>query len=293
MNNLLYLSYGEGLHEQEVIFSLLSAWRHVAPNSSGWRFLVYTDRPKTFAGLPLAVEPLATEQLAAWAGASRTNDRRKIAALGHALRKYAAPTVLLDGDTWLRKSPELLFSRIGPGRAIMHLLEGRLMDIGTPIPTEMASVLRRERFVDTAGEYLNIPPNSPMWNSGVLGMDPADAGVLDEALHLLDQLSLRSTVPIRQWEQFAVSFVLAQRMRELQEAGDVVFHYWPPYLHEPFRKKLPEVMAKCAVLPLAERARRCFAERPRPTGPRRAKVIVKRAMQGLGLLRRGARSSEW
>jgi hypothetical protein len=42
---------------------------------------------------------------------------------------------LLDGDTWFRKSPRLLFDRVGPGRAVMHIREGHLteMEIAMPI----------------------------------------------------------------------------------------------------------------------------------------------------------------
>ncbi len=124
-------------------------------------------------------------------------------------------------------------------------------------------------------------------------MDPSDAALLGEALNLLDQLGAKSKAPIRQWEQFALGFVLEQNTQELQEAGDVVFHYWPPYLHDPFRARLPEIMAKWADLPLEERVEKCFAERPRPTLPRRGKVLVKRGLQAFGLLRGGAQSNEW
>ncbi len=45
----------------------------------------------------------------------------------------------------------------------------------------------------------------------------------------MDQLWAKSKARIRQWEQFALSFVFEQNMQELREAGDVVFHYWPPH----------------------------------------------------------------
>jgi hypothetical protein len=216
LNNLLYLSYGAGIHEQETVFSLLSAWHHVSPQNGDLRFLLYTDRPQIFAGLPVLVEPLSAEQLTEWDGPCRASDRRKIQALQHALGKYSGATVLLDGDTWLRKSPKILFDRIGPGRAVMHLREGRLTEIGTPIPTEMAAVLRRERFTDSAGRPLDVPPDSAMWNSGVIGIDPSDAAKLGEALNLMDQLWAKSKARIRQWEQFALSFVFEQNMQEIR-----------------------------------------------------------------------------
>jgi hypothetical protein len=86
--------------------------------------------------------------------------------------------------------------------------------------------------------------------------------------------------------------VLAQRT-QLREAADTVFHYWPPYLHQPFREKLPRIMRQTEMLPLAQRVARCYANRPRPTLPRRGKVLLKRCLQAAGFLRGRARSNEW
>lgn len=291
IRTLLYLSYGQGLHEQEVAFSLLSARRWAEPGANEIRFLVYTDRPESFAGLPVTVEPVTREQWDEWAGPFQFNHRRKIMALWHALEKHPGATVLLDGDTWLRKSPRLLFERVGPGRAVMHIREGRLTEIRMPIPLEMAGLLQRYRFTDSSGRVLEIPASSTIWNAGVVGMHSSDKGILREVLHLTDQLCAKSKLHIL--EQFAFSYLLEQRMAQLREAADLVFHYWPPYLHDPFRLKLPRLMEEYAALPVAERARRCYAERPRPTMSRRVKVVAKRGLQVLGLLRGGARSNEW
>jgi hypothetical protein len=289
--NSLYLSYGQGLHEQEVAFSILSARHWAGPGANEIRFLVYTDRPESFARLPVTIELVTREQWDEWAGPFQFSHRRKIMALRHALEKYPGATVLLDGDTWLRKSPELLFPRVGPGRAVMHIREGRLTEIKMPIPLEMAGLLQRYRFTDPGGRVLEIPASSAIWNAGVVGMHSSDMGLLKEILHLTDQFCAKSKLHIL--EQFAFSYFLGQRMAQLREAADLVFHYWPPYLHAPFRLKLPRIMEEYADLPLEERARKCYAERPRPTMSRRAKVVAKRGLQVLGLLRGGARSNEW
>lgn len=289
--DLLYLSYGHGLHEQEVAFSVLSAWRWIAAEAAAPRILVYTDHPELFASLPVTIELITEEAWREWAGPFRYNHRRKILALRHALHKYHNSTVLLDGDTWLRKPPAALFERIGPGRATMHLREGRLTEIAMPIPREMVTLLEAHRFSDAGGHLLSIPPSSAMWNAGVVGIHPSDAPLLDEVLHLTDQLCAKSKLHVL--EQFAFSYVLEQRMQHLSGAGDLVFHYWPPYLHDPFRLKLPEIMARYNSFPLELRAEKCYAHRPRPTSARRVKVMAKRVMQAMGLLRGRARSNEW
>ena len=173
----------------------------------------------------------------------------------------------------------------------MHIREGRLTEIRMPIPSEMAGLLQRYRFTDSSGQVLDIPASSAIWNAGVVGMHSSEKGILREVLHLTDQLCAKSKLHIL--EQFAFSYLLEQRMAQLREAADLVFHYWPPYLHVPFRLRLPRIMEEYADLPLDERARKCYAERPRPTMSRRAKVVAKRGLQVLGLLRGGARSNEW
>lgn len=289
MNNLLFISYGAGLHEQEIVFSLLSACHWQNPTES-LRLLVYTDRPETYKKLPVTIEVIPAEQWSDWAGPTRFNHRCKILALQHALKKYSGPTALLDGDTWFRKPPVTLFERIGSGRAVMHLCEGKLTEFGTARAQQMIDFLERERFVGLDGREFSITPASTIWNAGVVGIDPSDEVLLDEVLHLTDQFCAKSKLHIL--EQFAFSYVLERRVR-LQEAADVVFHYWPPYLRDPFRQKLPEILSRTELFPLEKRSHECFARRPRPTLPRRMKVILKRCCQFAGLLRGRAKTNEW
>ncbi len=112
MNNLLYLSYGSGPHEQEVICSLLSAYRWSAPGDT-YRILVYTDHPESYRDLPLEIQFVSPMQWQEWSGPKQFNHRRKILALQHAMQTYGGPVVLLDGDTWLRARPSGCFSGLG------------------------------------------------------------------------------------------------------------------------------------------------------------------------------------
>ena len=70
---------------------------------------------------------------------------------------------------------------------------------------------------------------SAIWNAGVIGLDPADAKLLDEVLDLTDQFCACSNLHVL--EQLAFSYVLTQRS-VVSETHDIVFHYWPPYLHQ-------------------------------------------------------------
>lgn len=290
MKNLLYISYGVGLHQQEAIFSLLSALHWTGPEPRDLRFLILTDRPEDFASLPATVEFIEPEQWHAWSGPTRFNHRCKILALQHVIRNYGTPTVLLDADTWFRKSPYKLFNRIAPGKTVLHIREASICDISTPEGRKFANFVTQNRFLSSVGHDFSIPVQTNLWNAGVVGLDPADLNLLDEVLFLTDQFCARSDLHIL--EQLAFSYLLAQRT-SLQETHDIVFHYWPPYLHNPFRQKLPDIMRRCEGLTLEDRVRHCYAQRPRPTLPRRGKVIIKRCLQAVGFLRGRSRSNEW
>ena len=288
MNNLLYLSYGTGLHEQEVIYSALTAYRW--SRIGEYRIRIYTDHTETFRDLPLEIQFISPDQWDEWAGPKRFNHRRKILALKHCVEQQQGPVVLLDGDTWLRAPVARLFQRVGPGRTLLHIREGGIAKINTPHAHKMRDLLQTAELHDRDGKPFRISPQVAMYNAGVIGIDPSDAGLLDEVLDLTDQLCELSDLHVL--EQFAFSYLLAGRT-ELSEADDLVFHYWPPYLHNPFREKLPKLIAESESLPFQQRVNHLYAHRPRPSWPRRGKVIVKRILQAAGIIRGRSRSNEW
>lgn len=289
LNTLLYLSYGRGPHELEVQFSALSAIRN-SKRPEEFRTLVYTDNPDSFANQPVDVRFVTADQWVAWAGPQRFNHRRKIVALQHALEDVNDRVVLLDGDTWLRGPTNELFESISPGQSLMHIREGSVTEVRTAVYQRLSQVLECASLVDSRGISFRIPVHVSMWNAGVIGLHPADAPRLAEVLHLTDQLTQISDLHVL--EQFAFSYVLSERT-SLREAADLVFHYWPPYLHEPFRKKLPLLMKSVEHLPLQDRIERLYAHRPRPSLLRRTKVILKRILQFAGIIRGQCRSNEW
>jgi hypothetical protein len=289
MKTLLYLSYGRGPHEREVIYSVYTA-RHCSPNAAGFRILIYTDHPDSFASVPADVEFISTQQWNAWGGPHNFNHRRKILALQHAISKNVDSVILIDGDTWWRGAVESLFRRVDSGRTLMHIREGSISEINGPRIAELRSLVSEHRFNFPDGSAVEIPGNCQMWNAGVIGLHPHDAPILDDVIHLTDQFCSKSDLHIL--EQFAFSFLL-QTKTALHEASDLVFHYWPPYLHAPFRRILPGLLKSAEELEGPEKAAWLFARRPRPTTLRRGKVIIKRLCQWMGLIRGQSRSNEW
>lgn len=281
---LLFLSYGIGPHQVEVEYAIRCLKIH-SSQLSAEQILVYTDNPSYFEKLPATTYLVPTSQWQEWGGLQNFNHRRKILALDHALQASNDSVLLLDGDTWLIKPLARLQSRIGPGRGVMHIREGQINDVRSPLYEQLRQLLQSEK-----GRQSGIPLEAWMWNAGVVGLHPQQRPLLQEVLQLTDHLCQSSSLHIL--EQLAFSWVLSQRI-ELQEAADVVFHYWPPYLHKPFRQKLPMIMNRASTLDESQQARFLYSFRPRPNLVRRVKVICKRLLEKVGVLRGYCRSNEW
>jgi hypothetical protein len=280
----VYLSLGTGQHVDEIRFSVLSADRFRTEDAD-WSIRVYTDRPELFADLRADLCTVTPETASSWSGPHAYVYRGKIMALADALGDPGITrAAIIDGDTYFTKSPTRLFSRIAPGRTVVHVREGR------PRPPELAAlrtVLTRHTPVDQGGVPWDIEETETLWNSGVIGLHRSDAGLCDEALHLNDQLldhgfAERSHIA----EMVGFGVVLARRST-ISECRDVVTHYWPADRRDRFATRLRETWADPSSDPEAGFAR-LWDDRPRETVNQRIKFRIKRvaAMAGVELGRR-------
>lgn len=281
---VLFLSYGIGPHQAEVEFAIHCLKVH-APEITATDVLVYTDTPNRFPTLPAVIHTVSSDQWQEWAGPKQFNHRRKILALDHALDANNQPILLLDGDTWLRGPLRILQSRIGPGRGLMHIREGQICRLRTQ---HFDSI--RKLLLSPQGQQTNIPVEAWMWNAGAVGLHPNDRHLLQKVLSLTDLLCELSTLHIS--EQLAFSWILSQHIH-LQAASDIIFHYWPPYLHKPFREKLSAIFKDADLLHDSQKARFFYSHRPRPSTADRCKTICKRIMVNLRLRDEYCRTNEW
>jgi hypothetical protein len=281
---LLFLSYGVGPHQQEVEFAVQCLKLH-ALHLRVEDLIIFTDTPKYFDNIAATIEFIPTSQWQEWGGLKNYNHRRKILSLDHALQHTDSPILLLDGDIWFRKPLIYILPKIGPGRGVMHIREGQISKVRSPMYEQLRQLLLSEK-----GQKTGIPIDAWMWNAGVIGLHPQQRPLLTEVLRLTDLLCEISTLHIL--EQLAFSWVLSQRI-ELKGVSDIVFHYWPPYLRKPFREILPDIMARVRTLPDSERAAFLYSFRPRPNIVRRCKFVCKRALETSGILHGYARSNEW
>ncbi|NJR38819.1 MAG: hypothetical protein HC781_08195 [Leptolyngbyaceae cyanobacterium CSU_1_4] len=146
------------------------------------------------------------------------NHRVKIHALIKALDHYQAPVALIDTDTYFTASPTRLFERISPQKTVMHLMEFAHI-IDHPLWQPM---------IEKIGEGLEISgvkvsPQSSMFNSGVIGVEPSHRELLERSLAVVDDLYGRS--PIFNVEQFGVGVTLNQAT-QLVTSEDLIEHYY-------------------------------------------------------------------
>lgn len=256
--------FSPGRFSQEITYSLHSAYRFLPPSRSDYRFIVFCPSANDFKNLRVQTVEYGQERLAQWAGPHNFGWRIKLQTLVHVLRTYNEPTVLIDGDTYFRRSPDYLFKRIKPGRSVMHIREGRVCDLTDQNHQDLAALLRTGTIRDPVSGA-PIPATQEMWNAGVIGVDPADVGTIEQSIALTDQILARN--PIYTIEQFALSYCLQTRTR-LRPCDDTVFHYWSMRYRRPFRMVLEELLENTANLGEAERAMKLYAHRPKASLPK-------------------------
>jgi len=278
--SLVLLSYG-GHDEQvgETKYAILSAYRRLAP-SDDIEIVLYTDNPGMFEDMPVRLRLVGQEELAAWSGPAGYPYRRKLEALSDALNRTGRPVVFVDSDTWFLKSPARLFQRIGRDRSVMHIREGSLRNPKGPSDwREFIDAAQRRTWLTASGSPVDISSDI-MWNSGVIGLDPLNGVLVDDALALVDQVK-RSECDLWCIEQFAVGHSL-MRSTTLTPAYDVVFHYWPPPIRTAFHPILLSELDRTADLAAKMRAEQLHRCRPRLHGVARLKHAIKQAYRWAG-----------
>jgi hypothetical protein len=256
VDSLLYLSYGQGPHVDQLVYSVLSALHLVDREQNKCRIIVYTDDPDVLGDLPVHLERLNAKVLTEWGGPFGFIHRRKILAIKDALQKFGGRLGYCDCDTYFLKNPSKLFGRIHPGCTAMHIMEGNLYDSHA---APLGNFLRDHDLRHLSGQRWNITPDTPMFNAGVIGLHEADISMLDEVLHLTDQIYphvRRDTI-----EQFAFSACF-QQYTKLRQSYDIVHHYWPTPGRALFNEELRRVLGDPSISSQEERFRRLLPHQP-------------------------------
>jgi len=255
MNTLVYISYGEGPHLDELRYALLSA-SQLLGSDPDYRMVVYTDNPERFDGMRVHVERVTAETFAAWGGPLGFGHRRKICAVKDALEKFGGRLLYCDADTFFTSHPRKAFERIGPGSTLLHVAEYRLANFRA---APLAAFLEAHDLHDTSGVRWMTSPMTVMYNAGIIGLHATDRLLLDEVIHATDVLF--PAVKLQNVEQFAFSLVLRQRTR-LRQSYDLIHHYWWAERRAPFNEQLRRVLHDSTIQSDQERLERLSPYRP-------------------------------
>jgi hypothetical protein len=252
----------------------------VARPGDGWGIRVFTDTPECFDDLGVGVTGLGADLVESWLGGTGYLWRAKIHVVAHAFSDPdITKVVLVDGDTWFRSSPSVLFGRLGPGRTVMHVNEGLPSQAET---AAVSHVLARHQPVDSKGTAWDMGAGRESWNSGVVGLAREDVGLCTEVLELADQLlSHGFGSHTHTAEQVAFATCLSQRT-VVRPAAHVVVHYWPSQLRDPFDARLAEARGRRDVVEAAD-LEDLWQHRPRETTMGRAKRVVRQVLGRLGV----------
>lgn len=292
---ILYFCYGPQELFDQAIFSILTLLR-VAGDA---KIVVYCDRPEAFAGLPVETVALDQGTLDHWLGESDYIHRRKTCVIIDALTRFGGKILFLDTDTYWMRSPAALFRHVGPGRACFHILEGYLQSTGTPSDTALARQLATHTYRSTSGEPVTLTALTPMWNTGVVGVDADDLPLMHDALALSDAIWADADPAgafgrkVHHAEQFAMGHVF--RNCRLREADACVYHYWPQVAKIAFGAVLPGLIASGIADSSHANLDRLYGRRYRRTGflawSDRAKMLLRKLAQAKAVPLKGVRQS--
>ncbi|MDR2165990.1 MAG: hypothetical protein LBO79_10340 [Zoogloeaceae bacterium] len=262
---LLYLVYGAETYHQEAFFSVVSALSLLRRARESLEIQVVTDCPDAYHGLPVTVRTLDSETRARWSQPSGYHFRMKHALLRDVL-ETCETAVLVDSDTFFRRSPLLLPERVAPGHLLCHAIEG--------VPRGDAAAPGRALIESIWAAEGVTTRESVLLNSGVIGLHASDRGILDRSIALMDRFS-RMAREVYILEQLCLSIVAHEKM-ETRQCEDVVFHYWSR--KDIFRAKIAAWLGKHRHAPFSENALDDIAmvseKLPRPDFLYRMKVKI-------------------
>lgn len=286
VGTIMYLAYGNGPYVSESIFSILTA-AYFEPFETGRiRYVVYTDQPEAFAALEGVILVRINEaKLGEWLDGSDYIHRRKLMAIIEALETYKGKLAFIDTDTHFQRSPMHIFDRISSGHSCLHLLEYILCLTRSSNAKKIRDSLKRHPFMWGDGRKASLDGGSEMLNSGVIGIDYSDIGVLREGLRLSDHLWKYTQA--HNCEQFAIG-VAARQMTSVSLTWDVVFHYWPNFLKQPFRVRLEKTLAEILALPAHLRPQAAFKARLKVTPLQWLKLLKQPAKYAVARIGRSA-----
>jgi hypothetical protein len=213
--------------------------RYLREDPDDIRIVLLADKANMRPDLPVEYIELSPETLHEWHMQGTYKHAIQAYALHYGVRRFNAPTILIDGDTIHGAHPRKLFERISPGRVLMHAREGALAGQAGEWP-------EYERIIHSSeGKICGMPigRETVMFNAGVIGLHPQDADLLGTVKDVMHQI--REISDVFTAVQLAASVVFGCEA-SLGVCDDLVEHYWGgprDYYQYQINRMFPDVLA--------------------------------------------------
>jgi hypothetical protein len=214
MLNYLYLDYGgQARYRAELKYSLISLKVGLDPARA--RIVVASDAPELYRHWPVTLMDIAP-RVREWSGGGLYYHRIKPALVREALEKFAAPVLFLDSDSIVKPGFHAEVEEKMADAVVVNRFEKR-----NPFPPLKGFRTQLPHL----GAYRYDVAHSWMFNSGLIGMQPAHLPLLDDTLAMIDALIGRAK-KFPAIEQFALSEALRLSQTKIAEIHGTFLHYW-------------------------------------------------------------------
>lgn len=208
-NQLIYLAFGSETYQTEAFFSIASAIaRNLETPDFKFDIHVYTDKPDFYKALPVKTHPINKD----WSGEINYHFRMKHAVVYENAYKYEK-TILIDTDTFFKKSPELLFEKITNGNLLCN---SKHYSVKEQLDPRVKEVLTKESLLKENFIYLN---------SGVIGISSQSVSILKESIEIIDKLHPKLSY-FYTLEELALALAVSSKNIESVDCVEVIHHYW-------------------------------------------------------------------
>ncbi|MCK9236562.1 MAG: hypothetical protein M0Q29_06805 [Thiopseudomonas sp.] len=224
-NQLIYIAFGSETYQIEAVFSISSA---IARSQETPDFLfdinVYTDNPGLYKNLPVKTHPIKKE----WYGDINYHFRLKPAVVYDNTSKYRK-SILIDTDTFFKKSPKHLFDKITEKNLLCNSKHPE------------ANISLDSNVLDTITNEDLLRKNFIYLNSGVIGIHKKSSYLLEETIKIIDSLYPKLSYYYTLEE---LALALAVSLNNIESVGctEIIHHYWSRKAI--FRKKAETWYAK-------------------------------------------------
>ena len=227
-NYILYQAYGKDEICAEAVFSILSLLRFTGITETGFRIIIYTDKPEYFESYfgeskLVSCRQITENDLTDWRGNINFVHRVKIKIILDFFSTHSGNLLYVDTDTYFKASPLPLLKMIEEGKLLMHICEGKIESKKNPIFRKVYAFLKKNKFTLNNGKQIQIPTTTEMWNAGVLGMNHNFKHLVDKVLQLTDLMY--SKYPKHIMEQLAFSYFF-QTDQPVTATEATIYHYW-------------------------------------------------------------------